>query len=97
MTAKSYQAMTAPFRRHPWLCRALRISNRVTTLCVYGIYLIYLLVLLIHRSANLLPAVLVPGVGFVLLSVYRDRVNAPRHYILRSSWVIGEGRRFRMK
>lgn len=80
MTAKSYQAITAPFRRRPWLCRALRISNRATTLCVYGIYLIYLLVLLVHRSANLLPAILVPGVGFVLLSLYRDRVNAPRPY-----------------
>ncbi len=80
MTAKSYQTMTASFRRHPWLRRALRIFNRITTLCVYGIYLGYLLILLVNRSTNLLSAVLIPGVGFVLLSLYRDRVNAPRPY-----------------
>ncbi len=80
MTAKSYQVITAPFRRHPCLCRALRLSNRVTTLCVYSIYLLYLLFLFTQRSMQLLPTLVVPGVGFVLLSFYRDCVNAPRPY-----------------
>lgn len=80
MTATSYQAMTAPFRRHPWLCQALRLSNTLTTVCVYGVYLFYLAFLFVQRRGQLLPAVVVPGIGFVLLSLYRSRVNAPRPY-----------------
>ncbi len=80
MTEHRYQTITAPFRRHPMLCQILRLSNWVTTLCVYGIYSLYLLRLLFHPSIEILPAIVVPGTTFVLLSWYRDRVNAPRPY-----------------
>lgn len=80
MTTQQYQKWTAPLRRHPTSIRILTAANRVSTAFVYAVYVIYLLVLLLQDRVQLLPAILIPGISFVLLSLYRDRRNAPRPY-----------------
>lgn len=82
MTAAQYNKMTAPIRSRKRLCQAVRLANRFTTLLVYAVYVIYILVLALRRSADMIPALAVPAVFFILLTAYRNRVNAPRPYEL---------------
>ena len=64
--------------------KVIVILNSVLTKAVYIIYpllLIYLAVYhLTDKEPGFVPALLVPGISFVLLSIFRDRVNAPRPY-----------------
>ena len=80
MDARQYERLTAPLRRKPLLCSLLRTANRLTTAAVYAVYVLYNLLLLVQRDRQLLPTLLVPAVFFLLISVCRDRINAPRPY-----------------
>ncbi|MDD6432277.1 MAG: phosphatase PAP2 family protein [Lactobacillaceae bacterium] len=86
--AAFYRHLSAPFRQHPHLVTALRIANRVVEVIMYGAYLFMLAWLIWCGFQQGWPAiwpqlwrlVLIPGVGFVLLSLVRQRLNAPRPY-----------------
>lgn len=86
--AAFYRCLSAPFRRHPHLAAALRVANRVVEVIMYGAYLV-MLTWLVWRGfrqgwAGVWPQlwrlVLIPGAGFILLSLVRQRLNAPRPY-----------------
>lgn len=86
--AAFYRRLSAPFRRHPYLATTLRVTNRVVEVVMYGAYLVMLAwsVWCGFRYGwpgvwpRLWRLVLIPGVGFVLLSFVRQRLNAPRPY-----------------
>ena len=83
--AAFYRRLSAPFRRHPRWRAALRLANRVIEVVMYGTYLAMVASLAWHGFitggwARLLRLVLIPGVGFVLLSLARRQLNAPRPY-----------------
>lgn len=83
-----YRRLSAPFRRHPLWIRMLKIANRFIEVVMYGAYLIMVGemtwrgVLAGWSSVlpNLLRLILIPGSGFVLLSLVRHRLNVPRPY-----------------
>ncbi|MBR1780224.1 MAG: phosphatase PAP2 family protein [Oscillospiraceae bacterium] len=80
MTAGQYARLSAPFRP-PRRARALRAVNRGLTLACYLLYPLLLVLLLLRgEPEGLLRAVLVPGSGFVLLSLVRRGLNFPRPY-----------------
>ena len=54
--------------------------NRIVTMAVYLVYPALLIYLFIHERGEFLPAVLIPGISFILLSIWRDRMNRPRPY-----------------
>ena len=54
--------------------------NRVVTWVVYLSYPLLLATLAVRTDPAFFPALLVPGISFVLLSLCRDRINAPRPY-----------------
>ena len=58
--------------------------NSVLTKAVYILYpllLVYLAVYhLTDKEPGFWPALLVPGISFVLLSIFRNRIDAPRPY-----------------
>ena len=54
--------------------------NRIVTLAVYLVYPALLILLLVYQRDQVLPAILIPGISFVLLSVWRNRMNRPRPY-----------------
>ena len=64
--------------------KTIIILNSVLTKAVYVFYpllLIYLAVYhLTDKEPGFVPALLVPGISFVLVSVFRNLVNAPRPY-----------------
>ena len=86
--AAFYRRLSAPFRRHSQLVTALRVANRGVEVIMYGAYLVMLAWLVwlgfYQGWASVWPQlwrlVLIPGVGFVLLSLVRQRLNAPRPY-----------------
>ena len=90
MQRQTYESMTDALRVRPCLAKATIAANKAIT---YAIYLAYpsLICWLVftscasgfaneHQTALLLKAVLVPALGFALLSVFRKAVNAPRPY-----------------
>lgn len=79
MTAEQYARLSAPFRGERRE-KALKLVNKTLTGLCYAAYPALLLGLLLTRDGRLLRAVLVPGVSFVLLSLIRRGINAPRPY-----------------
>ena len=80
--------MTDALRARPVLARGVSLANKVITDVVYVAYPC-LLVWLAYAAATgaagaagtlLLRAVLVPGISFVLVTVLRKAINAPRPY-----------------
>lgn len=86
--ASFYRRLSAPLRRHPRWVTVLRFANRAIEVIMYGAYLVMLAGLAwrglrLGQFGGLAPlwrVVLVPGVGFVLLSLVRQRLNTPRPY-----------------
>jgi membrane-associated phospholipid phosphatase len=81
MTAQQYERLSAPFRT-PGRTKALNVVNKVLTRTCYVAYPLLLAALAVRQDGRLGRAVLVPALSFVLLSIFRHVVNAPRPYEL---------------
>ena len=64
--------------------KTIILLNSVLTKAVYILYpllLVYLAVYhLTDKEPGFVPALLVPGISFVLVSIFRDKIDAPRPY-----------------
>ena len=58
----------------------LGCGSGILPLLLYALYPILLLFLLLRQDDRFLRVLLTPGISFVLLSIFRDRFNAPRPY-----------------
>lgn len=72
-----YQRISAPFRKHPHLVTALRLTNRAIEVLMYLAYLGMVGEQVWTRHGAAWPIIVVPGVSFALLSLARNRLNAP--------------------
>ncbi|MCI1975476.1 MAG: phosphatase PAP2 family protein [Limosilactobacillus sp.] len=76
-----YQQITRPFLRYQWLATGLRILNK---LIVWVMYIAYATLLLWKYFggglSGVLPVIIIPGMGFILLSLIRRKLNCPRPY-----------------
>lgn len=79
MTPAQYARLSAPFRPEKRR-RALLAVNRVLTYGCYAAYPLLLAALAVQRDGRFWRALLVPGISFVLLSLVRRLINAPRPY-----------------
>lgn len=80
MTAADYKHITEPLRRRPRLLRGLLMANQGLTYLGYCLYPLLLVLVALTRTTDLWRFVLVPGASFVLLSLVRARIDAPRPY-----------------
>ncbi|MCD8354948.1 MAG: phosphatase PAP2 family protein [Clostridia bacterium] len=80
MTVQNYQKWTQPLRKHPGWVRILLLCNTVLTRLIYVSYPILLLFLCFEKNEAFLRVLLTPAISFVLLSIFRDWINAPRPY-----------------
>lgn len=80
MTEEQYARLTEPLRRHPQATRCLIILNKALTLAGYVLYPLLLVLLAVFEPRLLARCIVVPAVGFVLLTLLRRAVNAPRPY-----------------
>lgn len=75
-----YEQLIAKLHEHARLAKSLRMANSVLTGIGYIMYPMLLLMLGLFATGLLLRFIVVPAIGFVLCSVIRRAVNAPRPY-----------------
>lgn len=80
MTKETYIKMTQPFRDHPEMAKGIHIANKLCTGLMYLSYPMLIIFMVLQRDVNVIRAVLVPGISFVLLSLFRKVINRPRPY-----------------
>lgn len=80
MTKESYLKITGIIRENPKKIRLARITNQFLTRFVFLLYPVFLLLLLIQQNPFLLRAILVPGITFMAVTIFRKVVNVPRPY-----------------
>ncbi|MBQ6812134.1 MAG: phosphatase PAP2 family protein [Agathobacter sp.] len=80
MTKETYIKMTQPFRNHPEMAKGIHIANKLCTGLMYLSYPTLIIFMVLQRDVNVIRAVLVPGISFVLLSLFRKVINRPRPY-----------------
>ena len=75
-----YEQWAAPLRGRPGVVRALNIVNRGIVIVFYVVYALLLGWACVSDPWRLVPLVGVTAVGFVAVSFFRRRFNAPRPY-----------------
>lgn len=80
MKKETYMKMTSVVKRSRCLERMITIADSVITSLVYMIYPAFIVLLALNREPELLRAVIVPGISFIAVSVFRKIYNAPRPY-----------------
>lgn len=80
MKETTYRAMADAVNASPFMKTYIIWFNRIVTICVYLLYPALLGLLFYTKNDGLLPAILIPGISFILLSIWRDRINRPRPY-----------------
>ena len=84
-----YEQWAAPLRGRPGVVRALNIVNRGIVVVFYAAYALLLGWACVSDPWRLVPLVGVTAVGFVAVSFFRRRFNAPRPYeccAIAASW-----------
>ncbi|WP_261313273.1 phosphatase PAP2 family protein [Limosilactobacillus panis] len=75
-----YQRISAPIRKHPRQVTVLRLTNRAIEVLMYLAYLGMVGQQVWTRHGAAWSIIVVPGVGFVLVSLARNFLNVPRPY-----------------
>lgn len=78
--ADFYAKITDPIRKNPRTVHSLRLINRLLTAVMYLVYPLLLVYLFFKRQSQLIPAIFIPGVSFILVSLMRKMINVPRPY-----------------
>lgn len=80
MTKETYLKLTKPVRENKKKARLLSLVNGVLTSFVFVLYPVFLLLLYAERHPLLPRAILIPGISFAAVSVFRAVVNVSRPY-----------------
>ncbi len=80
MTGKKYDAYVRPFRNRPERVRKLKLLDTLLTASGYIIYPLILIFLIIKKDRRLKSFLLIPAVGFALVSLFRKKIDLPRPY-----------------
>ncbi|SFB13397.1 PAP2 superfamily protein [Acetitomaculum ruminis DSM 5522] len=66
----------------PGLKKAIIVINKILTAIVYGAYLSAILYLAIYNRFMLIKFIVIPGISFLIITIIRKKINAPRPYEL---------------
>lgn len=80
MKEQTYREISEAVRSMPMMAAFLIWFNRIILVMTYLAYAGLLVKLLVQKDGGIIPAILIPGISFVLLSLVRHRINAPRPY-----------------
>lgn len=85
MKEQSYRAIFEAVDSSPFIKGYIIWFNRIVTNAVYLMYPVLLVLLYLNRDQvplgrGLIPAILIPGISFLLLTLYRHVLNSPRPY-----------------
>lgn len=80
VTKETYRKITGLVREHPKRIRLLETGNRILTGGVFISYPLFLISLAFGRNKFFWRAVFVPAVSFLVVTLFRKCINAPRPY-----------------
>lgn len=80
MKRETYEKTAETVRRSPALMKGIIWSDRILTKISYIVYPVLILLLIIRKDPDVVRAVAVPAVSFVVVSVFRYVYCAPRPY-----------------
>lgn len=80
MQAQDYERITKWFRGHPLRIKGLKICNQVITNSTYLAYIGMIFWLIFRQDFRVIRIVLVTGISFVLVSIFRTYLSYPRPY-----------------
>ncbi len=80
VTESFYRALFRPFQGHPGRVKALQMTNRLLTGITYAAYPLLLGYLALGQDPRFWRVLLVPGISFVAVSLFRRWCSAPRPY-----------------
>ena len=80
MTKEQYIKITQTLRNDPEKTKRVVNMNQLLTGVVFMVYPLYMAVLYGEKDPKLLKVILVPAISFVLVTIFRKIVNAPRPY-----------------
>ncbi|WP_286784021.1 phosphatase PAP2 family protein [Streptococcus sp. UBA4344] len=78
--AEFYNKLTKAFQDKPAAIRSLQVINSLSTKVMYLAYPLLLIYLFFKQPSRLISFILIPGLSFVLVSLGRHLLNAPRPY-----------------
>ncbi|MFV0466076.1 MAG: phosphatase PAP2 family protein [Lachnospiraceae bacterium] len=84
MKQETFEYLARPFRENAAYKKALNIVNQTLTTVIFISYPAYLALLLMQKDPALLRCILVPGITFLLVTMFRMLVSAPRPYEIYS-------------
>ncbi|MDO4486735.1 MAG: phosphatase PAP2 family protein [Bacillota bacterium] len=82
MKKETYVKMMKSVSGSPLIYNLIVWVDRILTRTVYLAYPLFLIVLFIQKDTGLIRAVLVPGISFIIVSVFRKMYDAPRPYVV---------------
>lgn len=77
---KSFAKTEAFFKAKESRIKALSVFGKLSTVIVYAVYIIMLAVLAVRLDIRIVRAIAVPAVIFVITTLIRSGINAPRPY-----------------
>lgn len=80
MTKEQYIKITEPLRQSPEKTKCVVRINQILTGVVFILYPGYVVALYAMKAPSLLKVILVPAISFVLVTIFRKVLNAPRPY-----------------
>lgn len=80
MTKDTYEKITSFFKNRSQDVEIIKVINKVLTLSVYLVYPVFVAILIFYHDVRYWKVLFIPGISFVLVSLFRKYVNAPRPY-----------------
>ena len=80
MTKEQYIKYTEPLRKDEEKAKQVISLNQILAGVVFFVYPLYMAVLYGEKDPKLIKVILVPAVSFVLVTIFRKIINAPRPY-----------------
>lgn len=80
MYEKRYKKIKDEIEGYKYGPQILRILNKITTTLVYLTYTVFLLILGVNKDPKFWKVLLISGISFILLSIFRYYKNDPRPY-----------------
>ena len=80
MKEKTYEKMIGTVGSSESLLNGVLIANRVLTRLSYIVYPLFLIFIAVKKEPELIKAITVPAISFIIVSVFRYLCCAPRPY-----------------
>lgn len=80
MTEELYEKITKNYRKKPALVKLLKVFNILCTVVGFVAYPVLVAMLCFNSNMGVVFYIVIPALAFVILSLFRKKLNAPRPY-----------------